>query len=79
MAGVRRLNEVLSGSGGRVMLTRKIAEALKGKKIVLIPGGGNEIQKLDLNDMMKTYGLMEAVQPNTKAAVLAPAEKQASP
>lgn len=77
--GVRKLNEALSGSGGRVMVKRKIAEALKGKKIVLIPGGGNEIQKLDLNDMMKTYGLMEAVRPNAKAAVLSPSDKQASP
>lgn len=68
--GARKLNEALSGSGGRVMVKRKIAEALKGKRIVLIPGGGNELQKLDLNELIRTYGLVEGLKPGSKGAVM---------
>jgi regulator of protease activity HflC (stomatin/prohibitin superfamily) len=60
--GVRELNKAMAGAGGRVMVKRKIAEALAGKKIVVLPGGSNAvgIQKLDVNDLIKAYAAKEA-------------------
>lgn len=58
---IREMNEALSGSGGRVMVKRKIAETLKGKRIVALPGGqgGVGVQKLDLNALISAYGLAD--------------------
>ncbi len=61
--GVRKMNEALSGAGGRVMVKRKIAEKLKGKRIVVLPGGGSSdvgVQKLDVNELLRAYGIVEA-------------------
>lgn len=64
--GAKKMNEALSGAGGRVMVKRKIAQALKGKRIVLLPGGNEMgLQKLDINQLLGTYGIMEG----SKAAV----------
>ena len=59
--GIREMNEALSGSGGRVMVKRRIADALKGKKIVVLPGGagGVGLQKLDVNELMETWAVSE--------------------
>lgn len=58
--GIRKMNEALSGSGGRVMVKRKVAESLKGKKIVVLPGGsGVGVQKLDVNALISAYGLLD--------------------
>ena len=60
--GVQKLNEALSGSGGRVMVKRRVAEALKGKRIVLLPGGnGMGLQKLDVNELLRTYGMVDGM------------------
>ncbi len=55
--GIRKMNEALSGAGGRVMVKRKIAETLKGKRIVVLPGGSNDasVQRLDVNELLKMY------------------------
>lgn len=60
--GVQKLNEALAGSGGRVMVKRRVAEALKGKRIVLLPGGnGMGLQKLDVNELLRTYGVVDSM------------------
>ena len=60
--GIQKMNQALAGSGGRVMVKRRIAEALQGKKIVVLPGGSSavDVQKLDVNSLLKTYAATEA-------------------
>jgi len=62
--GIRKMNEALAGAGGRVMVKRKIAEKLKGKRIVVLPGGGSGdvgVQKLDVNELIKMYAASAAI------------------
>jgi len=53
---IAKRNEALRGSGGRAMVKLKIAEALAGKPIVMIPGGaaGSTLNRLDLNKLIET-------------------------
>jgi regulator of protease activity HflC (stomatin/prohibitin superfamily) len=57
--GIQKLKEAMSGAGGRTMVKLKIAEALKGKRIVLFPtsDGAMNLQKTDVNEFMRTMGL----------------------
>lgn len=57
--GITELNKALAGSGGEVMVKMKIAEALEGKKIVLLPisGSGMDIKTTDVNKLLTMYGL----------------------
>ena len=57
--GITEMNKALAGSGGEVMVKLKIAEALEGKKIVLLPvsGTGMDIKTTNLNQLLQTYGL----------------------
>ncbi|MBI3757778.1 MAG: prohibitin family protein [Deltaproteobacteria bacterium] len=57
--GITELNKALTGSGGEVMVKLKLAEALEGKKIVLLPlsGAGMDIKTTDINKLLATYGL----------------------
>ena len=48
--GTQKENEALSGAGGRTMVKLRLAEALNGKRIILVPGGkGGNLQTLDVN------------------------------
>lgn len=62
--GITELNKALAGSGGEVMVKMKIAEALEGKKIVLLPlsGSGMDIKTTDINKLLETYGLRHFTQ-----------------
>jgi regulator of protease activity HflC (stomatin/prohibitin superfamily) len=57
--GITELNKALAGSGGEVMVKLKLAEALEGKKIILLPaaGGGLDIKTTDVNKLLQVYGL----------------------
>jgi regulator of protease activity HflC (stomatin/prohibitin superfamily) len=59
---IQKKNEALRGSGGRAMVKIKIAEALSGKAIVLIPGGasGVGLNKLDVNQLIDSVIAGEA-------------------
>jgi regulator of protease activity HflC (stomatin/prohibitin superfamily) len=59
---IQKKNEALRGSGGRAMVKIKIAEALNGKAIVLIPGGasGVGLNKLDVNQLIESVIAGEA-------------------
>ena len=49
-------NKALAGSGGRTLVMLRFAEALKGKKILLLPMGsrsGVGVQTLNVNELMK--------------------------
>jgi regulator of protease activity HflC (stomatin/prohibitin superfamily) len=57
--GITELNKALAGSGGEVMVKLKIAEALEGKRILLLPhtGSGIDLKTTDMNRLLETYGL----------------------
>ncbi len=55
-------NEALRGSGGRAMVKLRIAEALAGKSVILVPGGANGVglHKLDVNKLIDSATAQEA-------------------
>ena len=54
---IAKRNEALRGSGGKAMVKLKIAEALAGKSILLLPAGtpGSGFNKLDVNKLIDAY------------------------
>ncbi len=64
--GITELNKALAGSGGEVMVKLRIAEALEGKKIVLLPlsGSGMDIKTTNVNRILETYGVKSLTQGN---------------
>ena len=60
---IAKRNEALRGSGGRAMVKLKIAEALDGKSLVLIPGGASGIglNKLDVNKLIESSAVQESI------------------
>lgn len=61
---IAKTNEALRGAGGRAMVKLKVAEALKGKSIALVPGGGGgAIQRLDVNKMVELFMAQPAAGP----------------
>jgi hypothetical protein len=51
------------------MVKLKLAEALEGKKIVLLPlsGSGMDIKTTNINKLLETYGLRSLVSRNAPA------------
>lgn len=62
--GIQKLREAMSGAGGRTMVKLRIAEALKGKRIVLFPTSDSAInlQRTDINQFLQTMGLQSLTQ-----------------
>lgn len=58
---IRSMNAALAGSGGPAVVKLAIAEALQGKRIVMVPGGegGLDVRSVDVNDLLKQYGLFK--------------------
>ncbi len=58
--GITEMNKALTGSGGEVMVKLKLAEALAGKRILLLPaaggGGGLDIKTTNVNRLLEAYG-----------------------
>ncbi len=59
---IAKRNEALRGAGGRAQVKLKVAEALAGKSIVLLPSGANGValNKLDVNELVKSLIAQEA-------------------
>ena len=58
--GIEKMIEALNSSGGKTMVKRKMAEALAGKKIILLPlgePGGIDLKTTNINDLLKIYGV----------------------
>ena len=57
--GVSKMNEALAGAGGETMIRMAIAEALLGKRILLLPvgGGGIDLRTTDVNALLQLYGV----------------------
>jgi len=63
--GIRKMNEALAGSGGESVVKLTIAEAMQGKKIVLVPmGEGFDVRSTNINDLLKMYGINALGKPN---------------
>jgi regulator of protease activity HflC (stomatin/prohibitin superfamily) len=57
---VQRMNEALSGSGGEAMVKLKFTEALKGMRILFLPGGdagGLDVRSTDVNSLIDLRGI----------------------
>jgi len=63
---IRKMNEALAEEGGAVMVKLKIADALKGKRFILLPtssGSGITMKTLDLNQLLNIKGLEKLSSP----------------
>ncbi|HXI57554.1 MAG TPA: SPFH domain-containing protein [Polyangia bacterium] len=54
---IAKRNEALRGAGGKAMVKLKVAEALDGKAILMVPGGtaGAGFTKMDINKLIDAY------------------------
>ena len=54
----------ITGSGGEVMVKLKLAEALAGKRILLLPvsGGGLDIKTTNVNQLLEAYGAQKVAE-----------------
>ena len=58
--GIEKMVEALNSSGGKTMVKMKLAEALAGKKIYLLPfgdSGGIDLKTTNINELLEIYGL----------------------
>ncbi len=57
--GIAKMNQAMSGAGGEVMVKMEIADALKGKRIMLLPmsEGGMNLKTTDMNRLLELKGL----------------------
>lgn len=57
--GITKMKEAMSGAGGRTMVKLRIAEALKGKRIVQFPTSDSAInlQQTDVNRFLESAGV----------------------
>lgn len=63
---IEKENAALGGAGGRTMVKLKIAQALQGKRVVMIPTGkGANLQTLDVNQLISVQAAQHAM-PKTK-------------
>ncbi len=55
--GIRKQNEAMGGAGGRTLVKLRIAEALEGKQLIFIPGGGKggALQTVNMNDLIARF------------------------
>lgn len=68
--GIEQMNKALAGAGGETMVKLQVAEALQGKKILLLPvsEGGMNLKTTDINDLIKTLGVKALSSPHPGAA-----------
>jgi regulator of protease activity HflC (stomatin/prohibitin superfamily) len=62
--GVEKQNQAMSGAGGRTLVKLRVAEALAGKQIVFLPGGGKGggLQTTNINDLLARFAAVNAVE-----------------
>ena len=55
--GIRSQVEAMSGPGGRIMVKRRLAQALADKRILFVPAGeGMDLRTTDVNALLETLG-----------------------
>lgn len=63
--GIEKMVDALNSSGGITMVKMKLAEALSGKAIYLLPftdTGGLDLRTTNVNDLIKFYGIKKAAE-----------------
>jgi regulator of protease activity HflC (stomatin/prohibitin superfamily) len=57
--GIQEMNNALAGSGGEAIVKLRIAEALQGKSIILLPvsEGGMNLKTTNINQLIETLGV----------------------
>ena len=57
--GINEMNQALAGSGGEALVKLSIAEAMQGKRIILLPvsEGGMNLKTTDINRLIETMGV----------------------
>jgi len=57
--GIQEMNKALAGSGGEAFVKLRIAEAMQGKHIMLLPvsEGGMNLKTTDINQLINTLGV----------------------
>ncbi len=57
--GIQEMNNALAGPGGEAIVKLRIAEALQGKRIMLLPvsEGGMNLKTTDMNQLIETMGV----------------------
>ncbi|MDX9752973.1 MAG: prohibitin family protein [bacterium] len=57
--GIQEMNNALSGEGGEAIVKLRIAEALQGKRLMLLPisEGGMNLQTTNINGLIETLGI----------------------
>ena len=57
--GIREMNNALAGSGGEAIVKLRIAEAIQGKRIILLPvsEGGMNLKTTNINGLIETLGV----------------------
>ena len=57
--GIQEMNDALAGSGGEAIVKLRIAEALQGKRIILLPvsEGGMNLKTTNINRLIETLGV----------------------
>ena len=65
--GIDAQAKALAASGGQTHVGLAISEALQGKRIIIVPGEGN-LNMMDVNDLLQTYGAAKALKSEKKKA-----------
>jgi len=57
--GIQEMNNALAGSGGEAIVKLRIAEAIQGKRIILLPvsEGGMNLKTTNINQLIETLGV----------------------
>jgi regulator of protease activity HflC (stomatin/prohibitin superfamily) len=57
--GIREMNNALAGAGGEAIVKLRIAEAIQGKRIILLPvsEGGMNLKTTNINRLIETLGV----------------------
>jgi len=76
--GLGQMTQALAGKGGETLLKLKVAEALQGKPIVILPvsGGGLDLKTTDINRLLELYGLRGISTRNGQELPKSPAQGQ---
>ena len=57
--GITEMNNAMASAGGEALVKLRIAEAIQGKKIILLPvsEGGMNLKTTNINDLIQTMGI----------------------
>lgn len=80
--GIREMNDAMASIGGEALVKLEIAEALQGKKIVLLPvsEGGMNLKTTDVNALLNTMGIRSIVNNSRSPKMISqPARPQPGP